>query len=56
VLDSAVADLYGWSPSLTNEEILTRLLALNLEREPIDNDETADDDSENDDDENLNDD
>ena len=31
-LDAAVADAYGWQPDLTDEEILDRLLALNLER------------------------
>jgi hypothetical protein len=31
-LDEAVFDAYGWSPDLTDEEILARLLALNLQR------------------------
>ena len=31
-LDVAVLDAYGWPPDLTDEEILERLLALNLER------------------------
>ena len=31
-LDTAVADAYGWSVDLTDEQILDRLLALNLER------------------------
>ena len=31
-LDAAVADAYGWPPDLSDEEILERLLALNLER------------------------
>lgn len=31
-LDAAVADAYGWSHDLSDEEILDRLLALNLER------------------------
>ena len=31
-LDAAVFDAYGWPHDLSNEEILTRLLALNLER------------------------
>ena len=31
-LDHAVLDAYGWPHSLSDEEILARLLALNLER------------------------
>ncbi|WP_171189224.1 class I SAM-dependent DNA methyltransferase, partial [Alienimonas chondri] len=31
-LDAAVADAYGWPAELTDEEILTRLVALNAER------------------------
>ena len=31
-LDAAVAAAYGWPPDLTDEQILERLLALNLER------------------------
>ena len=31
-LDEAVAAAYGWPASLSDEEILKRLLALNLER------------------------
>jgi hypothetical protein len=31
-LDNAVFDAYGWPHDLSEEEILTRLLALNLER------------------------
>ena len=31
-LDAAVADAYGWSHDLSDEQILDRLLALNLER------------------------
>ncbi|ERJ20684.1 RNA-binding region RNP-1 protein [Salinisphaera shabanensis E1L3A] len=31
-LDAAVADAYGWPADLTDEQILERLLALNLER------------------------
>lgn len=31
-LDTAVMDAYGWGHDLTDEEILERLLALNLER------------------------
>ena len=34
VLDAAVLAAYGWPPDLANPEILERLLALNLEREP----------------------
>ena len=30
-LDEAVFAAYGWSPSLTDEEILEKLLALNLQ-------------------------
>lgn len=31
-LDQAVCDAYGWPHDLSDEEILARLLALNLER------------------------
>ncbi|MCL4806410.1 MAG: class I SAM-dependent DNA methyltransferase [Thermoanaerobaculia bacterium] len=31
-LDAAVFDAYGWTPTLTDEEILERLVALNAER------------------------
>ena len=31
-LDAAVFDAYGWAPTLTDEEILERLVALNAER------------------------
>ena len=31
-LDAAVLAAYGWPKDLTDDEILTRLLALNLER------------------------
>ena len=31
-LDEAVCDAYGWPHDLSDEEILERLLALNLER------------------------
>jgi hypothetical protein len=31
-LDEAVLDAYGWPHEVTDEEILERLLALNLER------------------------
>jgi hypothetical protein len=31
-LDEAVLDAYGWPHDLSDEEILERLLALNLER------------------------
>jgi len=31
-LDHAVLDAYGWPHNLTDEEILERLLTLNLER------------------------
>lgn len=31
-LDKAVFDAYGWPHDLNDEEILARLLALNLER------------------------
>jgi hypothetical protein len=31
-LDRAVLDAYGWPHDLSDEEILARLLALNLER------------------------
>lgn len=46
-LDEAVFDAYGWTPSMTNEEILSALLELNLERagssSPVD-EETGQDD------------
>ena len=31
-LDEAVAAAYGWPPDLSDEEVLSRLLALNAER------------------------
>ena len=31
-LDAAVVAAYGWPPDLTDDQILERLLALNLER------------------------
>ena len=31
-LDRAVLDTYGWAHDISNEEILERLLALNMER------------------------
>jgi len=31
-LDRAVADVYGWKPDMSDNEMLTKLLALNLER------------------------
>jgi hypothetical protein len=34
-LDRAVLDAYGWAPDLGDEEILERLLRLNLEREAV---------------------
>ncbi len=34
MLDAAVLAAYGWPPDLPDEQILTRLLDLNLEREP----------------------
>ena len=34
-LDAAVADAYGWPVDLTDEQILERLLALNLERAAV---------------------
>src|SRR4051812_7553645 len=33
-LDAAVFEAYGWPADLSDEEILARLLRLNLEREP----------------------
>ncbi|HEX8990049.1 MAG TPA: hypothetical protein VF784_00085 [Anaerolineales bacterium] len=33
-LDEAVFAAYGWIPDLSDQEILERLLALNLERQP----------------------
>jgi type II restriction/modification system DNA methylase subunit YeeA len=40
-LDRAVLAAYGWSTDLANSEILERLLALNLEREPVPSKGTA---------------
>jgi hypothetical protein len=34
-LDAAVLTAYGWQPDLSDEEILERLLALNLERAKV---------------------
>jgi hypothetical protein len=31
-LDEAVAEAYGWKAEMSDDEMLTRLLALNLER------------------------
>jgi hypothetical protein len=31
-LDAAVAEAYGWKPDMSDDEILAKLLALNLER------------------------
>lgn len=33
-LDAAVFDAYGWPHDLTDDQVLERLLALNLERAP----------------------
>lgn len=33
-LDAVVLDAYGWPPDIGDEDLLARLLALNLEREP----------------------
>ena len=33
-LDAAVFAAYGWAENLTDDEILEKLLALNLQREP----------------------
>jgi hypothetical protein len=30
--DEAVAEAYGWTPDMSDDEMLTKLLALNLER------------------------
>lgn len=35
-LDEAVFAAYGWSPDLSDDEILAKLLELNLQREPAD--------------------
>jgi hypothetical protein len=40
-LDAAVFDAYGWPADLADDEILARLLALNLEREPASQKGTA---------------
>ena len=34
-MDLAVLDAYGWPHDLSDENVLARLLTLNLEREPI---------------------
>jgi hypothetical protein len=34
-LDQAVLDAYGWPSDLSDEEILERLLALNLQRDSV---------------------
>jgi hypothetical protein len=34
-LDAAVFDAYGWPADLAGDEILARLLSLNLERDPV---------------------
>ncbi len=34
-LDAAVAAVYGWPPDLSDDEVLARLLALNLARAPV---------------------
>ena len=34
-LDRAVLDAYGWPADLADDGVLERLLALNLEREPV---------------------
>ena len=31
-LDEAVAEAYGWEADMSDDEVLTRLLALNIER------------------------
>jgi len=31
-LDEAVFDAYGWKPTMSDDELLAKLLALNLER------------------------
>ena len=31
-LDEAVAEAYGWKPDMSDDEMLTKLLVLNLER------------------------
>ena len=38
-LDAAVLDAYGWPRDVSDEEILARLLALNLERAATDGNE-----------------
>jgi hypothetical protein len=35
ILDAAVADAYGWPADLSDEDILTRLLALNQEQAAV---------------------
>ncbi len=34
-LDRAVLAVYGWPPDLPDDELLARLLELDLEREPV---------------------
>ena len=45
-LDAAVADAYGWPNDLSGEEILDRLLALNLERAEAEKQDTRTEDAE----------
>ena len=45
-LDAAVADAYGWPNDLSDEEILDRLLALNLERAEAEEQDTRTEDAE----------
>ena len=45
-LDAAVADAYGWPNDLSDEQILERLLALNLERAEAEKQDTRTEDAE----------
>ena len=45
-LDAAVADAYGWPNDLSDEEILEKLLALNLERAEAEEQDTRTEDAE----------
>lgn len=40
-LDEAVAAAYGWNPSISDADILARLLELNLQRQPAQGKDTA---------------
>jgi hypothetical protein len=45
LLNNEVARIYGWEPTLSDEEILVKLLALNFERESCSDGEAEDDEN-----------